>query len=547
MSDARPLVLRGGTVYDGLGSPGVRADVLIADGRVRQIGSAVDPCAVDADAAHAGPVDVPAGARILDCAGLAVAPGFVDPHAHSDLVPFMAEPQPFKLLQGVTTEINGNCGISFAPTSTAAAEQLASSLHEIVRGVEVRPRTMAEFLDAAQTAGPTNHVAYLVGHGTLRLTTNGPAEHLDPPALDKMLRLAAESMGDGALGFSTGLIYPPGCYADTAELCRVARAVAPLGGLYATHMRDEGRRVLDAVDEAVTVARAGGLRLQISHCKLAGRENHGRAGELLARIEAARLAGIDVLGDQYPYTASATALSALLPNVALAGDRAEVTSNLGDPEKRAEWHTQALQGEPGDGLWTEAAPEHVLVVSHADASVVGRTLAELAGERDPFDVVCELVAADPAAGMVIEGMAESDVREIMASPLVAIGSDNGVPGPGPVHPRSVGTYPRLLGRYVRELGVLDLADAIRKATSLVAGHFGLVGRGTLLPGSHADVVVFDPETIGHDGTATDPYMPVTGIQTVVLGGVSVVVGGAFTGERRGLVLRKDGGRDVGTR
>ncbi|MGI5286468.1 N-acyl-D-amino-acid deacylase family protein [Nonomuraea polychroma] len=515
------IVLRGGTVFDGLGSPGVVADVLVSGGLVRQVGT----------------VDVPPGARILACDGLFVAPGFVDAHAHSDLAPFLPEPQPFKLLQGVTTEINGNCGISFAPADAPAADLLAGALHDVVRGIEVRPMGFGAFLEAVRQAGPVNHVAYLVGHGTLRLTANGPGEELAPGALERMTRLAAESFEAGAIGFSTGLIYPPGCYADLPELQALARAAAPYGSIYATHMRDEGRRVLDAIDEAVAVARAGRLRLQVSHCKLAGRENHGRAGELLARIDQARRTGVDALGDQYPYTAAATMLAALLPNYALDGGLSALPDRLADPAFRSRLREQAGDGEPGDGIWGEAGPDGILVTAHADPAVSGRTLAELAGDRDAFDVLCDVLARDPAAGMVISAMAEEDVREIMASPLIGIGSDNALPGPAPVHPRTYGTFPRLLGRYVRELNVLSWAEAIRKATSLTAGHFGLRGRGTLLPGSHADIVVFDPATIGHDGSPLAPDPGVTGVLTVLLDGEPVVRDGSFTGRRCGQVLR----------
>ncbi|MFG3438203.1 amidohydrolase family protein [Nonomuraea sp. NPDC047897] len=515
------VVLRGGTVFDGLGSPGVPADVLVSGGLVRQV----------------GPVDVPSGARVLDCDGLFVSPGFVDAHAHSDLAAFMPEPQPFKLLQGVTTEINGNCGISFAPADGPAAGLLAAALHDVVRGVEVRPMGFGAFLDAVQRARPVNHVAYLVGHGTLRLTANGPGKALAPGALDRMTRLAVEAFEAGAIGFSTGLIYPPGCYADLPELQALARAAAPYGSVYATHLRDEGRRVLDAIDEAVAVAGAGRLRLQVSHCKLAGRENHGRAGELLARIAAARRAGVDALGDVYPYTAAATMLAALLPDSALDGGPAGLPDRLADPAFRSRLREQIGGGEPGDGIWGEAEPDGILVTAHADPAVSGRTLAALAGDRDPFDVLCEVLARDPAAGMVISAMAEADVREIMSSPLIGIGSDNALPGPGPVHPRTYGTFPRLLGRYVRELNVLSWPEAIRKATSLTARQFGLRGRGTLLPGSRADIVVFDPATIGHDGSPLTPDPGVTGVLTVLLDGEPVVHDGAFTGQRRGLVLR----------
>ncbi|GAA4729215.1 N-acyl-D-amino-acid deacylase family protein [Phytohabitans rumicis] len=514
------IVLRGGTVFDGLGAPGVRADVLVADGVIREVG------------------DVPAAAREIDCTGRYVAPGFVDAHAHSDLVPLLPDPQPFKLLQGVTTEINGNCGMSFAPATPSSAPVLAATYGQMLAGpAPIVPSTFAELLDRVGRAGPTNHVAYLVGHHALRLAANGPDADLRPGAAEEMARLAAEAFEAGALGFSTGLIYPPGSFAGVDELTGLAKVAARYGAVYATHMRDEGRHVEEAIDEAVAVARAGGIRLQISHCKAAGRDNHGKAGAVLARIAAARLAGVDAYGDQYPYRAAATMLAALLPTA--AGGPAAMARRLADPDQRAALRAQAARGEPGDGIWASSEPAGVHVVKHADASVAGRTLADLAGDADPFDTLCDLVRRDSTAAVVLDLMAEDDVRRIMASPLVGVGSDSGPPF-GPAHPRTYGTFPTLLGRYVRETGVLTWPEALRKATSQTARHFGLHGRGAALPGYHADLVVFDPETIGHPGSYVTPDEPVTGIHTVLLAGEPVVEDGQFTGRRAGRVLRRGG-------
>ncbi|MBB5785577.1 N-acyl-D-amino-acid deacylase family protein [Jiangella mangrovi] len=519
------LVLRGGTVFDGLGSPGVVADVVIADGVIR----AVAPGA----AAHE------TGARVVDCAGLYVAPGFVDAHSHSDMVPLMADAQPFKLLQGVTTEVAGNCGFSFAPLDETSAAVVDAMYGELACAIPSPPGSFAAFLDLVERHGPTNHLAYLVGHHTLRLTANGAGDELRPGAVERMQALAAEAFEAGAVGFSTGLIYPPGCFADLAELEAIARVAGAYGRTYATHMRDEGRHVEEAIDEAVAVARAGGVRLQISHCKAAGRANHGKSAALLERIERARLAGVDAMGDQYPYLAGGTVLLALLPNRAAEGGAAAMTARLADPAYRVALRADAERGDPGDGMWAATTPAQVIVTGHRDPAAVGRTVADLAAAddgTDPFDTLCDLVAADPAAMIVIEMMAEPDVRAIMASPLVGIGSDNGPPL-GLQHPRTYGCFPRVLGTYVRERRVLRWEEAIRKATSLIARQFGLAGRGVLLPGAHGDVTVFDPERIGHAGTYTDPAVTPEGIETVVLGGRVVVDGGTFGGERAGRVLR----------
>ncbi|WP_166353084.1 N-acyl-D-amino-acid deacylase family protein [Phytoactinopolyspora limicola] len=514
------VILRGGTVFDGLGSPGRRADVEVRSGRVARIGQ----------------VAAGAGAREVDCDGLYVAPGFVDAHSHSDVVPAMDEPQPFKLLQGVTTEVAGNCGFSFAPLTEESADLVREMFDELAGGADVFPGSFAAFLDVMQQRGPTNHMAYLVGHHTLRLTANGAGDELLPGAMDRMKELAAEAFEAGAVGFSTGLIYPPGCFAGQAEIEEIARVAGVYGRTYATHMRDEGRFLENAVDEAVAIARAGGLRLQISHCKAAGIPAHGKGRVLLDHIERARLAGVDIAGDQYPYLAGGTVMLALLPNAAAVGGSRAMTARLADPGQRASLRVQAERGHPGDGVWASTDPAKVLITGHADGTIVGRTLAEVAGSADAFDTLCDLLVADPTAAIVLEMMAESDVRDIMVNPLVGIGSDNGPPV-GMQHPRTYGCFPRVLGTYVRDEKVLTWEEAIRKATSLIARQFGLAGRGVLLPGCHADVTVFDPETIGHRGTYTNPGVTPDGVHTVLLSGQPVVVGGEFTGERAGSVLR----------
>ncbi|NEE02753.1 N-acyl-D-amino-acid deacylase family protein [Phytoactinopolyspora halotolerans] len=514
------VVLRGGTVFDGLGSPGSVGDVLVADGRIGAVGDLGDV----------------AGAREIDCAGLFVAPGFIDAHSHSDVVPFMPDPQPFKLLQGVTAEIAGNCGFSFAPVTSDSAQLVESMYEGLACGTDVVSASFAQFLTRVEGRGLTNHMAFLVGHHTLRLAANGADDELRPGALTQMCRQAAEAFDAGAVGFSTGLIYPPGCFAQYSELAAIAQVAGAYGRVYATHMRDEGEYVEDAIDEAVAVARAGGLRLQISHCKAAGKAAHGKAGALLARIERARLDGVDVVGDQYPYLAGGTVMLALLPNRATVGGSAAMVERLTDPGLRADLREQAAHGRPGDGMWASTEPSKIIITEHKDPGVVGRTIADVADGSDPFDTLCTLLTGDPAAMIVLEMMAEEDVRRIMSSPLVGIGSDNGPPL-GLQHPRTYGCFPRFLGTYVREEQLLTWEEALRKATSLTARQFGLAGRGVVVPGAHADVTVFDPDRIGHAGTYVRPDVPVEGVHTVMLGGEVVVDDGKFTGARAGQVLR----------
>ena len=515
------LLLQGGTVYDGLGGPGRVADVAVAGGRVVGVGG-----------------DPPAGLRPIDCDGLAVAPGFVDTHAHSDLVHLLDQPQPFKLLQGVTTEVAGNCGLTFAPLDAASAEVAATLWSSLAGGVPIEPAGFGELADRLDRAGPANNLALLVGHGTLRLTANGLEERLRPGAAARMAALAAEAFRAGAVGLSSGLIYVPGSYADTAELVALARVAAAHGATYATHMRNEGVHLEAALEEAVTIARSAGARLQVSHCKAAGRAAHGTAGRLLERLAAARLDGVDAQGDQYPYDAGATVLSSLLPPGVAAGGTAVMRARLRDPDARAALRAQAERGGVADGGWTLAEPGDVLLTGHRDPGVPGRTLAEVAAGRDPWDTLCALVVDDPAATIVIRLMREDDMRAIMASPLVGVGSDNGPPG-GLEHPRTWGCFPRLLGRYVRELELLTLPEAVRRMTGFNAERMNLDDRGRIARGLAADLVVFAPDVVSDHWPAGRPDQRPSGIETVVLNGRVVVEQGRFDRRARaGLVLKR---------
>ncbi|MFY9587834.1 MAG: D-aminoacylase [Actinomycetota bacterium] len=514
------LLLRGGRVYDGFGNEPRTADVAIEGDRVVAVGD-----------------DLGDARRVIDADGLAVAPGFIDPHAHSDMVPLMDEPQPFKLLQGVTTEIAGNCGYSFAPLSEESAAEARVSFGDLAAGATIEAGSFGDYLDRIEAAGPTNHLAALVGHNTLRLTANGVDTALRPGALEEMQRLCDEAFAAGAVGLSTGLIYIPGTYSDREEVVALATVAHRWGRPYTTHMRDEGMALEAALDEAIDIGRRASVRVQISHCKAAGRASHGKSAVLLEKLRVARLEGIDIRGDQYPYLAGGTFLNAVFPAEARAGGIDAFRRRLRDPEEVARLRKRAEDGgDEMSGLWAQSTPDGILVIRHTDPSAVGKTVAAIAGDRDPWDTVVGLVEADPAAMMVITIMEEDDVRAIMADPLISIGSDNGMPV-GLDHPRTWGCFPRFLGRYVRELGVVPWAEAIRKMTSSTAAQFGLTGRGFLGPGAVADVCVFDPATIGHDGTYERPDVTPTGIEHVLLAGALVVEGGRFGGERRGRVLR----------
>jgi N-acyl-D-amino-acid deacylase len=511
------LAITGGVVHDGLGSAGLRADVAIDGDRVVAVGH-----------------DLGSARRTIDATDRFVAPGFVDAHSHSDALGLLDAPQPFKLLQGVTTEVVGNCGGSVAPVDDASAAYLAEAWSDLLGGATLSTGSFGAFLDRLETAGPTNNVAPLVGHGTLRITANGLRRKLADGALERMCDLAEEAFGAGAVGLSTGLIYVPATYSDTDEIVALARIAARWGRPYASHIRGEGRRLEPALDEAIEIGRRSGARVQISHCKAFGSANWGKSALLLEKLHDARRAGVDVRGDQYPYTASSTMLVTLLPDEASEGGIEELRRRCAEPE--------SLRAAMRPSAWGPTTADDTVVIEHHDQSVIGRTVAEIAilRDMDPFVAVCALVAEDVGAMIVEHGMHEDDVVAIMADPLIAVGSDNGPPS-GMQHPRTWGCFPEFFGTYVRERGVVGWEEGVRKATSATALQFDLAHRGSMQPGSVADICVFDPGTIGHAGTYAEPDVSPVGIEYVVLGGTVVVDGGVFTEAREGVVLRAGSG------
>ncbi|MBM4439606.1 MAG: D-aminoacylase [Candidatus Rokubacteria bacterium] len=490
------LVIRGGTVYDGTGAPGTRADVGVRAERIVAFGT------IQAR----GDVEV-------DARGLAVAPGFIDVHSHDDFAVLLEPEMPFKVLQGVTSDIVGNCGSGVVPFD--------AGLHRFRRlhpGADPAPwNGFTGYLERVDAARPSCNVAVLIGHGSLRFG----AMALEPRApsaaeLDAMKAWVREGVAAGAVGLSTGLIYEPGRYAKTDEVIALARELGgPAGGLYATHMRNEADGLLDAVKEAIRIGEDAGVPVQISHHKASGRRNWGRVRDSLALIDDARARGLDVTADQYPYTAGSTSLAAVIQNGAFRGDS---PGGLG-------------QLEGGDVL-VSSAPKH--------PEWEGRTIGTLATEWG--------LGAEEAAQRVVDGegdacfvvvftMDEHDVKAVMAHPSTMIGSD-GVPTGGKPHPRLYGCFARVLGRYVREEKVLDLPTAIHRMTGMPAAKFRLLDRGTIHPGGFADLVLFDPARIADTATYGEPRSAPAGIRAVYVNGVAVARDGQHTGARPGRGLRR---------
>lgn len=522
------LLIRGGLVVDGTGAPGVRADVAITDGRITDVGDV---------AGRRAP-------RMIDARDRVVAPGFIDIHSHSDNTVFINDAFESALHMGVTLVVCGNCGSSSAPVSGLAAEELDRAL--AVLDAKRTWSTFGEYASACDDAQPAMNVCSFVGHGTIRKCVMGgaaraPTDH----ELDAMCTLLAQAMDEGAIGLASGLIYPPSAYATTDELVALCAVVRNKGGLYASHIRNEGDRLLDAVEENLEIGRRSQVRVQLSHHKASGPKNWGRVKESTAKIEAARDAGLAVQADQYPYTASSTGLAVTIPNWAHEGGRLALCERLRDPAVRARIRDEYVEtGRNWDRI--------VIARARRRPEWSGRAVADLAREagKDPLEWTCDaLVEHDGDVAIVHHSMNEDDVRFVMAKPYVAIGSDSSANAPyGPLsfgkpHPRSYGTFPRVLGRYARDEHVLTLEDAVRKMTSLTARHLRLADRGEIRVGAWADLVVFDPLRVSDTATYEEPHRYPEGIEYVVVNGGVALEGGETTSERHGMFLRL--GTDLG--
>lgn len=533
------LLIRGGTVIDGTGSPARPADVGILGDRILAIG----------DLSAAGDAE-----RVIDASRRVVAPGFVDPHGHSDGSLFVDGALASHLHQGFTTQLSGNCGDSLAPIGEPGRElvELALRPHRLV----ARWRTFAEYLDAVDGEALGINVAFLVGHGTVRGSVLGPeARAATDLELRSMVREVESAIEAGAFGLSSGLIYAPGIHADAAELATLVTTATRRGGMYATHMRNESAELFASLDEAIATIRAAadagveGPRLQVSHLKCAARSVWGRASEAVARLEAAQIEGLDVAADQYPYTAAATTLATVLPPALLGLGVEECVAGLVDHEVRA---LAAAEIERGISGWENVAKDPgwdgiriAYAASRPDAA--GRSIAELAEEegRDPTDVAFDLLVDDRLdVSVVIECMDEADVETILAVPWVAVCTDAEGRRPGhPIldagrpHPRTYGSTARVLGPYVRDRGVLSLETAVAKLSGIPAARLGLRDRGVLRDGTFADVVVFDPATVADAATNERPAVPPIGIEHVIVNGRVAIDGGAATNVSAGRLLR----------
>lgn len=525
------ILIRNGLLYDGSGSKAFAADIGITDGRISFI-------------SNPSPQNSLRSEKIIEAAGLSVAPGFIDTHSHSDFTLLADNRAQGKILQGVTTEINGNCGLSAAPLFGEALQHREADLREL--GIEERWSTFGEYFKLLEKKGLTINFVTLAGHGNLRASALGFEAR--PPSCKEMQEMCAllkEAVAEGAIGLSTGLVYPPGVYAETGELIELAKGISSL--IYTSHMRNEGDTLIEAIEEAISIGRGSGIAVHISHLKTSGKDNWKKIDEAISAIEKARGKGMRVTCDRYPYTAGSTDLDAILPAWTYAGGAEEELKRIKDTETREIIRKEILKLHPSEDYW-----ERVVVASvtlEANKWMEGKAISFISKkrERKPVDMLFDLLIEETLrVGAIFHSMSEENLRRFVSLPYAMLGSDSSaraVDGPthiGKPHPRGFGTFPRFIGRYVRELRLVSLSEAIHKMTMLAAQTFGLKKRGQIKTGFSADLVVFDENKIGDRATFEEPFLTPEGISHVLVNGQPSVWEGDETEIRAGKILRHGG-------
>jgi N-acyl-D-amino-acid deacylase len=531
------VLIRNGRVVDGSGNPWVYADVGIMGDRIAFVGRAAENVTAK---------------RTIDAKGLVVAPGFIDMLGHSEMNLLIDRTGFSKITQGITTEITGEGG-SVAPITQPILDDMKDFLTHYKLTVDWK--SFDEYFQQLHKEKPALNLGTFVGATQVREAVIGQADRAPTPEeLAQMEEMVGDAMYDGAMGLSTSLIYPPAFFAKTEELVALAKVAARHGGIYASHMRNEGDHIEQALEEAFRIGREANIPVEIWHLKVAHRQNWGRMKDVLAKIEQARASGLDVTADQYPYVAGATSLGASIPPKYHDGGTDALLARLKDPAQRAAIRRDLEQGGAGDfeNFWRGAGPEGILVISvrpNEYKKYEGKRIAEIAKleNKDPLDALLDLVLAtrnQVGAGYFI--MSEDDVRLAMQQPWVAVNTDYGavnITGPlseSKSHPRAFGTFPRILGKYVRELKLLPLEQAVRKFTSLAAQRVKLNDRGLVRMGYFADITIFDAERVNDVATFEDPNRPSVGIEYVFVNGVLTLERGKMTGATGGRPLRGPG-------
>lgn len=523
------LVVRNGKVVTGVTQTWFETDIAVKDGRIVRIGYLKN---VSSDV-------------VIDVKGRYVVPGFIDMHNHSDLS-IIAYPEALNsLMQGVTTLVIGNCGFSAAPVLPKSLNDIKRFWSQLSLGisVDITWSSFDEYLRTLETVKPAVNIVPLVGHGTLRINVAGFNDYLSNEDLEMMKELTVDAMRAGAFGISTGLIYPPGSYASTNELVELAKVVSSYGGIYSTHIRSESHRLLEAVEEALEIGLKAGIPVEISHLKAAGRPNWGKVKEVIDLVRKYREYGVEVNYDMYPYTAGSTSLIALLPQSLYRDGFDILISKLSDKGFRNEVIKLVESSSDWENLLKILRWEDIVIsYSGSCKPCEGRSILELSRElgKDPYDIIFDLICSDQGRTlMVMHLMNEEDLIYGLKQPYSLIGSDSLVIplGMGKPHPRFFGTFPRVIKRYVKDLGILSLEEAVAKMSSIPAQKLRLNDRGIIAPGFKADLVVLDIKNIEDRATFEDPNKYPVGIDYVIVNGTISVSEGKYVGIRHGEVIK----------
>ena len=533
-----------GLIIDGTGNPGYAADVGIVGDQIIAIGDLSDATSRET----------------VDASGKVVAPGFVDMHTHSDLAVLFDPLTNSKIFDGVTTEVVGNCGIGVAPVSEANRQLLIDYLGTRMIGnlpvkIELNWSSMAEYLDYVRRHPPALNVCALLAQGAVRIAVMGFDKQAPTNRqLSEMKSLVAAGMAEGAVGFSSGLIYMPGEFSTTDELAELAKEIRPYQGFYVSHIRNESEGVFDALEEALTIGEKAGVPVHVSHLKVAGQSVWGRSPELLARIDKANQDGVETTFDLYPYTSGMTGLTACMPPWAFEGGVEKLLNRLADAEIRAKIVADVENGIPGwQNLFKAAGGwENITITtvnSEANKHLEGKTIRQIADlqDKDPYNTVFDLLIAEKGKVLIVLLlMAEEDLINILRHPMSMIGSDGmsvsteGIMSFGMPHPRAFGTRARVLARYVREKKVLSLEEAVKKMSYMPAWRLGLPKRGLLRVGYYADAVVFDPDEVRDNAVYSDPKQYSSGFEYVVVNGKVVLANGMHQKVFNGRVITRKG-------
>jgi N-acyl-D-amino-acid deacylase len=541
MSERKCLLLKNGIILDGTDSPSFKADIVISEGKIQDIGQELD---IDSS-------------QIIDAKDLIICPGFIDIHSHSDYSLFFDNRLESMICQGVTTSVVGNCGSSLAPITDEQLgyfEQGIEKLSPPGVKMEITWRTFAEYLTEIEKLQISINIIPLVGFGNIRIVGGPGNENREPTKVElvNMKSYVKEAMKAGAFGMSTGLIYPPDIYAKTSEIIEIAKTVAKFNGLYFSHIRGESETVVSAVKELIEIVEKSSCRGgQIAHHKIAGEKMWGKSKQTLKLIEQANEKGLDITCDQYPYNRGMTSLVTVLPPWVHEGGTDAILERLENSEVRNKIKQDIQRGIEGWENMLEVAGMKGIYISKVKTKkwqgIEGKNIPDIQKERgysDGLDLIFDMLL-DERCGvdMTIEDIGEEDIRRIMKHPFTMFGTDGwgvsptGVLSHGKPHPRFYGTYPRILGRYVKEEKVLTLQEAIHKMTSLPARKIGLKDRGIIREGFWADIVIFDPETIIDKATYNDPHQFPEGIHYVIVNGIVVVENGKQGDFLPGKVLR----------